>query len=111
MSNLRNKSENLKAGRKTQQEPANDAESDANANATLHAVTLQAMIDTLKTDIFGKIDSLTSKLQSEIVSVRQELKNSIGPIQEKVDKLLMSKKLETWNRSNGPRRPTGRIAD
>lgn len=53
--------------------------------STLNAGLLQAMMDSLKADIFGKIDSLSSSLRSEISSVRKELKESIEPLQDKVE--------------------------
>ncbi|KAJ4923675.1 hypothetical protein JOQ06_014159 [Pogonophryne albipinna] len=43
------------------------------------------MMDSLKADIFGKIDSFSSSIRSEITSVRKELKESIGPLQAKVE--------------------------
>lgn len=45
---------------------------------------LQAMLDSLKGDICGKIDLLSSDLRAEISSVREELKHSIEPIQQKL---------------------------
>ncbi|KAI4808750.1 hypothetical protein KUCAC02_000796 [Chaenocephalus aceratus] len=65
-------------------DPANATRGVAEANA-LDAELLQSMMDSLKADIFGKVDSLSSSLCSEITSVRKELKESIGPLQAKVD--------------------------
>ncbi|KAJ8357955.1 hypothetical protein AAFF_G00048830 [Aldrovandia affinis] len=42
-------------------------------------------MDSLKSDIFVKIDALSASLRSEISSVRQELKSSIEPLQRTVD--------------------------
>lgn len=49
------------------------------------ATLLQSMMDSLKTDIFWKIDALSMSLRSEISSVRQEFKNAIEPLQRMVD--------------------------
>ncbi|KAI4832981.1 hypothetical protein KUCAC02_015915 [Chaenocephalus aceratus] len=87
MSSARQKSEAQKGGRsKTSPlpDPANATRGVAEANA-LDAELLQSMMDSLKADIFGKIDSLSSSLRSEITSVRKELKESIGPLQAKVE--------------------------
>lgn len=58
---------------------------DANPGSTLNAEVLQSMMDALKADIFGKLDSLSSSLRSEIDSVRRELKESVEPLQEKIE--------------------------
>lgn len=51
----------------------------------LDATMLQSMMDSLRSDIFGKIDDLSTGLRSEIASVRQELKSSIEPLQRTVE--------------------------
>ncbi|KAF3854367.1 hypothetical protein F7725_022524 [Dissostichus mawsoni] len=38
-------------------------------------------MESLKNDIFGKIDASAASLHSEILSVRQELKSSVEPLQ------------------------------
>ncbi|KAJ3602992.1 hypothetical protein NHX12_030736 [Muraenolepis orangiensis] len=43
------------------------------------------MIESLKNDIFGKIDASAANLCSEILSVRQELKSSVEPLQRAVE--------------------------
>ncbi|KAI4808375.1 hypothetical protein KUCAC02_000437 [Chaenocephalus aceratus] len=87
MSSARQKSEAQRGVRsKTSPlpDPANATRGVAEANA-LDAELLQSMMDSLKADIFGKIDSLSSSLRSEITSVRKEVKESIGPLQAKVE--------------------------
>lgn len=51
----------------------------------MDASSLQEMINVLSDDICGNIDSLTTKLRSEIATVRAELKSAIAPLQQKVD--------------------------
>lgn len=51
----------------------------------LDTTMLQSMMDSLRSDIFGKIDDLSTGLRSEIASVRQELKSSIEPLQRTVE--------------------------
>ncbi|KAI4798643.1 hypothetical protein KUCAC02_020590 [Chaenocephalus aceratus] len=87
MSSARQKSEAQRGGRsKTSPlpDPANATRGVAEANA-LDAELLQSMMDSLKADIFGKIDSMSSSLRSDITSVRKELKESVGPLQDKVE--------------------------
>lgn len=93
MSSNRQK-ESARAGRRAPQfdatpqqtlQPASPASEDANAANTLDATLLQSMMDSLRSDIFEKIDGLSTSLRSEIASVRQELKNSIEPLQRTVD--------------------------
>lgn len=57
---------------------------DQDANA-VDANSLQEMINVLRDDICGKIDSLSTELRSEIATVRAELKSAIAPLQQKVD--------------------------
>lgn len=45
---------------------------------------LQTMMGSLKTDIFDKIDSLSTSLRSEMTSIRDELKKSIENVQQKL---------------------------
>ncbi|KAJ8358111.1 hypothetical protein AAFF_G00032810 [Aldrovandia affinis] len=88
MSNVRQKRETTGVGRKTSllSDQALPTTDDANvASSTLDAPLLQSMIDSLKSDIFVKIDALSASLRSEISSVRQELKSSIEPLQRTVD--------------------------
>ncbi|KAK1886858.1 Histone H2B.2 sperm [Dissostichus eleginoides] len=62
-----------------------DSASVATANVagdTLDASLLQSMMESLKNDIFGKIDSSAASL---ILSVRQELKSSVEPLQRAVE--------------------------
>lgn len=81
MSSSRLKSEQLRGGRnKASASPVPETDADSTLNAEL----LQTMMDSLKADIFEKIDSLSSQLRSEISSVRTELKESIEPLQEKI---------------------------
>ncbi len=60
-------------------------EPDANANNNLDAATLQSMLDSLKSDIIGKIDVTSVNLLAEIASVRQELITAIDLLQHTVD--------------------------
>ncbi|KAJ8395718.1 hypothetical protein AAFF_G00029550 [Aldrovandia affinis] len=88
MSNVRQKRETTGVGRKTSllSDQALPTTDDANvASSTLDAPLLQSMMDSLKSDIFVKIDALSASLRSEISSVRQELKSSIEPLQRTVD--------------------------
>ncbi|KAJ8366335.1 hypothetical protein AAFF_G00361280 [Aldrovandia affinis] len=88
MSNVRQKRETTGVGRKASLLPdqALPTTDDANvASSTLDAPLLQSMMDSLKSDIFVKIDALSASLRSEISSVRQELKSSIEPLQRTVD--------------------------
>ena len=62
--------------------PAEDANTNADA---VDASSLQEMINVLRDDICGKIDSLATELRSEIATVRAELKSAIAPLQQKVD--------------------------
>ena len=45
---------------------------------------LRAMLDQLKGDICGKIDSLSRELRADIASVREELRHAIEPMQQKL---------------------------
>lgn len=87
MSNLCLKQETARAGCKTSHsvDPDTPMTEAANATSILDAPLLQSMMDSLKSDIFGKIDALSTSLRSEISSVRQELKSSIEPLQRTVD--------------------------
>lgn len=88
MSSARVKSDPPRGGRSKASpfpEPATLQVVDSNADNTLNAELLQSMMDSLKADIFGKLDSLSSSLRSEISSVRNELKESIEPLQEKIE--------------------------
>lgn len=91
MSNNRQK-ESARAGRKAPQptsqptsQPASPKSEDANAANTLDATLLQSLMDSLRSDIFEKIDGLSTSIRSEIASVRQELRNAIDPLQRTVD--------------------------
>lgn len=87
MSNNRQK-ESTRGGRKaplSTSQPASPVAEDANAANTLDATLLQSLMDSLRSDIFEKIDGLSTSIRSEIASVRQELKNSIEPLQRAVD--------------------------
>lgn len=46
---------------------------------------LQGMVESSKNDICKKTDSLSTDLHSEIATVRQEVKDWLGPMQQKVD--------------------------
>ncbi|KAL7387798.1 hypothetical protein ABVT39_001470 [Epinephelus coioides] len=46
---------------------------------------LTPSMDSLRGDIFGKIDDLSTGLRSEISSIRQELQNSTEPLQRTVE--------------------------
>lgn len=83
MLNIRQKEDPIKGGRKAQQSsrPASPTMTEANAASTLDATLLQSMMVSLKSDIFGKIDALSTSLHSEIFSGRQDLKNLIEPLQ------------------------------
>lgn len=50
-------------------------ETASDASSSLDAMMLQSMMDSLRSDIFGKIDDLSTSLRSEIASFRQELKS------------------------------------
>lgn len=87
LSNNRQK-ESARAGCKAPQptlQPASPTSEDANAANTLDVALLQSLMDSLRRDIFEKIDGLSTSIRSEIASVRQELKNSIDPLQRTVD--------------------------
>lgn len=87
MSNNHQK-ESARAGRKAPQptsQPASPKSGHANAANTLDATLLQSLMDSLRSDIFEKIDGLSTSIRSEIASVRQELRNSIDPLQRTVD--------------------------
>lgn len=91
MSSVRQKPESARGGRSKTSPcpdvPVRQVDSCANAKATspLDADLLKSMMDSLKSDIFGKLDLLSSSLRSEITSVRNELKESIDPLQKKVE--------------------------
>ena len=63
---------------KPKKNPSQVGETDANS--------LQEMMHAIRDDICGKIDSLSSELRSEIATVRAELRSSITPLQQKVDR-------------------------
>lgn len=91
MSNNRQK-ESARAGRKAPQptsqptsQPASPKSEDAIAANTLDATLLQSLMDSLRSDIFEKIDGLSTSIRSEIASVRQELRNAIDPLRRTVD--------------------------
>lgn len=86
MSNTRLK-ESSKGGRKTPHAtgPGSTSTEATGEASGLDATMLQSMMDTLRSDIFGKIDDLSTGLRSEIASVRQELKSSIEPLQRTVE--------------------------
>lgn len=74
------KQDSARAGRKTQHSATPTME-EANVANPLDATLLQAMMDSLKSDIFGKIDALSTSLPYEISSLRQKFKSLIEPIQ------------------------------
>jgi len=78
--------ESSKGGHKTPRVtgPGSTAIVAAGEASSLEATILQSMVDSLRSDIFGKIDDLSSGLRSEIASVRQELKSFIEPLQHTV---------------------------
>lgn len=55
------------------------------AENMLNAKLLQEMINTFKDEIFAKMDVMTAKLHTEIISANEELKASIEPLQRLVD--------------------------
>ncbi|KAK1890600.1 Histone H2B.2 sperm [Dissostichus eleginoides] len=80
MTSTRPKQDPAKGGRKASQFPDSASVATANvASDTLDASLLQSMMESLKNDIFGKIDASAANLHSEILSVRQELKSSVEP--------------------------------
>lgn len=87
MSSKGAKHEATKEGRRALLPPevATPAPEEADLASTLDATSLQSMMDSLKNYIFGKTDSLSTGLRTEILSVRQELKNSIEPLQRTVE--------------------------
>lgn len=66
-------------------EPASQVSEHANAANNLDATLLQSMMNSLRSDIFEKSDSLSTSLRADISSLRQELQNSIEPLQHIVD--------------------------
>ncbi|KAI4829318.1 hypothetical protein KUCAC02_023364 [Chaenocephalus aceratus] len=82
MTTTRSKQDLRKGGLKPSLLPdsASAATVDA-AGDTLDASLLQSMMESLKNDIFRKIDASAASLHSEILSVRQELKSSVEPLQ------------------------------
>lgn len=62
--------------------PANLVE---DANCPVDAKTLQFMMNSLKEEIFAKMDGVAAKLHMEISSANDELKASIEPLQRLVD--------------------------
>lgn len=86
MTSTRPKQDPAKGGRKASQLPESASAATASvASDTLDASLLQAMMESLKNDIFGKIDESAAILRSEILSVRQELKSSVEPLQRAVE--------------------------
>lgn len=83
MSSKGAKYESTKGGRRAPLPPevATPAAEEADAASTLDTTLLQSIIDSQNNDIFGKIDALSTSLHTEILSVRQQLKNSIEPLQ------------------------------
>lgn len=55
------------------------------ANSALDARMLQMMMNSLKEELFAKMDGVAAKLHSEIISANDELKASIEPLQRLVD--------------------------
>lgn len=49
------------------------------------ASLLQEMMNAIRDDICGKIDTLSTDLRSEIATVRAEFRSAISPLQQKVD--------------------------
>lgn len=84
MSNTRPK-ESSKGGRRAPPGPGSTCTEAPGDASGLDATMLQSMMDSLRSDIFGKIDDLSTGLRSEIASVRQELKSSIEPLQRTVE--------------------------
>ncbi|KAJ4937147.1 hypothetical protein JOQ06_001728 [Pogonophryne albipinna] len=86
MTTTRSKQDLAKGGLKPSLLPdsASAATVDA-AGDTLDASLLQSMMESLKNDIFRKIDASAASLHSEILSVRQELKSSVEPLQRAVE--------------------------
>ncbi|KAL7401254.1 hypothetical protein ABVT39_025571 [Epinephelus coioides] len=68
MSNSCPKQEAVRGSRKASQHPeqTTPVAEDANVTSALDATLLQSMMDSLKSDIFGKIDALSTSLRSEI---------------------------------------------
>lgn len=62
---------------KSKKSPSQVGEADASS--------LQEMMNAIRDDICGKIDSLSTELRSEIATVRTELRSAITPLQQKVD--------------------------
>lgn len=54
-------------------------------NLSASIALLQGMLQSVKNDICTKIDSLSTDLRAEIATVRQEVKDWLGPIQQKVE--------------------------
>lgn len=90
MSSSRTKTDAGKSGRgKTAHSPEDADGASANINSidssSANITLIQGMLESVKNDICKKIDSLSSELRSEIVTVRQEVKDWLGPLQQKVD--------------------------
>lgn len=89
MSSSRAKTDAGKSGRgKTAHSPEDADEASANIKFTdsssANITVIQGMLESVKNDICQKIDLLSSDLRSEIVTVRQEVKDWLGPLQQKV---------------------------
>lgn len=86
MTSTRTKTESAKLGRgKPTTSPDSPTPPDATSPETLTVELLHSMMGSLKSDIFGKIDSLSNNLRSEISMVKDELKVSIEGIQNKLN--------------------------
>lgn len=78
--------DSLKGGRRGQQTGASLTAMEADGEVGgLDANMLQSMMNSLRSDIFGKIDDLSVGLRADIAAVRQELKSSIEPLQSAVE--------------------------
>lgn len=102
MSSVKPKSELTRGGRsKASPSEATEAASAANL---IDLRALQSMLDSLKEDICGRIDSLTSDLRTEISSVRTELKKATEPLLQKINEHGQTlKELELATSDHGDR--------
>lgn len=85
MSATRSKADAQKTGRKASvlaESAVPVEEVEARGQGAISAALLQNMLDSLSTDICTKIDGLSASLRAEISAVRQELFNSITPLQQ-----------------------------
>lgn len=90
MSSSRAKTDAGKSGRSKTAQSSDDTDvasaNTSSADSSSANITLfQGMLESVKNDICKKIDSLSTDLRSEIATVRQEVKDWLGPMQQKVD--------------------------